>query len=725
LEHRPDIDGPGFVFASEAGIAGVDLDECRDPETGTIDDWAAQIIARFSSYTEISPTDTGVKIFVRGTLLEGERNRSGHVEIYDRGRYFTLTGNRLPGMPSTLEERQTELQELQRSLEPDARSNREALPGAGNQASLSDLDLIDKAKNARDGNKFARLWSGDISGYPSHSEADLALCDLLAFWTGPDPAHIDTLFRQSGLFRDKWERQDYRGKTIEKALAGRTEFYSPPNGQAHNSDATASNGTGHESSEDAATRPSTPSPDARSFTNYRRQIVRKDDKVETIKIGLPVTALGQALATLTRGWPKRVDFLLFVPAADHTPLWLNGADEVFAWIGQQLCSRDENVIRWAKGEDKVGRSEFVAHLRQSAEAYQAVEPFPHEPPMPRTYYMHEQPHGSNGTALRELVHRFNPLTLVDGDLIQAFFLSLFWGGPGGQRPAWLVTTDDESDPLKGRGSGKSALAKMGAHLVGGLIQASPREDMARLITRLLTPGARSRRVVLLDNIKSLKFSWAELEALITSDVISGHQMYEGEGQRPNWLTWCLTINGASLSRDMAQRTVVIKIERPEYSATWEQETRSLIDGKRWEIVGDCLAILKQPAATLRRYSRWAAWEAGVLSHVADPSECQKVIGERQEAMDDDAGEAAVVREAFVAELTSRGYVPDEATVWISAEQAAEIVNRATGEKYPTNRAGVYLRTLAIGELRKSDVNGRRGWAWRGKGTHPSDHLTPL
>lgn len=95
----------------------------------------------------------------------------------------------------------------------------------------SDEDLIEKAKNAENGDKFTRLWNGDISGYPSHSEADLALCDLLAFWTAGDRQRINSLFRNSGLFREKWERDDYRQGTIGKALENRTEFYEPqPNG---------------------------------------------------------------------------------------------------------------------------------------------------------------------------------------------------------------------------------------------------------------------------------------------------------------------------------------------------------------------------------------------------------------------------------------------------------------------------------------------------------------
>ena len=100
--------------------------------------------------------------------------------------------------------------------------------------SLDDQALIEKAKQAKDGAKFTALWEGDISGYDSHSEADLALCCLLTFWTGGDRDRIDRLFRQSGLYReDKWgEREDYKDRTINAALTNTTEFYDPNSGNA-------------------------------------------------------------------------------------------------------------------------------------------------------------------------------------------------------------------------------------------------------------------------------------------------------------------------------------------------------------------------------------------------------------------------------------------------------------------------------------------------------------
>lgn len=73
-----------------------------------------------------------------------------------------------------------------------------------------DVELIERAMHTRNGAKFSRLWQGDWSGYPSQSEADAVLCAMLAHWTGADPGRIEALFRQSGLYRENWERSDYR-----------------------------------------------------------------------------------------------------------------------------------------------------------------------------------------------------------------------------------------------------------------------------------------------------------------------------------------------------------------------------------------------------------------------------------------------------------------------------------------------------------------------------------
>lgn len=85
-------DGIGFVFSSGDPFAGVDLDKCRDPETGELEEWAEKIVAAFGGYSEASPSGTGVHIIVRGKAPNKKR---GRIEAYSSERFFTVTGEKL------------------------------------------------------------------------------------------------------------------------------------------------------------------------------------------------------------------------------------------------------------------------------------------------------------------------------------------------------------------------------------------------------------------------------------------------------------------------------------------------------------------------------------------------------------------------------------------------------------------------------------------------------
>jgi hypothetical protein len=149
--------------------------------------------------------------------------------LYSTGRYFTVTGDLLLGAPATIEMRQAQLNHFYAEMFP-ART-----PGPETESSgrlmLTDRVLLQKAQNATNGPAVARLWAGDTTGYPSHSEADLALCSHLAFYTGRDPERIDRLFRQSGLMRGKWDErrgaETYGAQTIARALESATACYDP------------------------------------------------------------------------------------------------------------------------------------------------------------------------------------------------------------------------------------------------------------------------------------------------------------------------------------------------------------------------------------------------------------------------------------------------------------------------------------------------------------------
>lgn len=82
-------DGVGFVFSSGDPYSGIDLDRCRDPKTGQLDEWATEIVQTLDSYTEVSPSGTGVHIIVRGKV---SNKRRGKIEAYSSERYFAMTG---------------------------------------------------------------------------------------------------------------------------------------------------------------------------------------------------------------------------------------------------------------------------------------------------------------------------------------------------------------------------------------------------------------------------------------------------------------------------------------------------------------------------------------------------------------------------------------------------------------------------------------------------------
>jgi len=107
-------DGLGFVFTDDVSITGVDLDKCRDPDSGDLEDWAEDIIDQLDSYTEVSPSGTGVHILVGGELTAGG-NRRGRVEMYDSDRYFTVTGAHLDGTPAEIRTCQDDLDAVHRT----------------------------------------------------------------------------------------------------------------------------------------------------------------------------------------------------------------------------------------------------------------------------------------------------------------------------------------------------------------------------------------------------------------------------------------------------------------------------------------------------------------------------------------------------------------------------------------------------------------------------------
>jgi putative DNA primase/helicase len=247
------IDGTqGIGFVVDGEFVGVDLDGCRNPETEEISEWAEQIIDTLNSYTEITPSGMGVRVWVRGWLPGNDKvfnldpacgyGSKVKIEAYTDSRYFTVTGDSFFVDPCEVEERDlTQAYKLFHDIKTkypapksvkDSAADSVAETGDGTQIELlgtfqtSKYDIftggqIESRTPFIISNRIGRLR------YESQSEADMAFCTVLAIHFDGDAKKIDTAMRESQLMRPKWERQDYREKTIAKAVASAQKLKVP------------------------------------------------------------------------------------------------------------------------------------------------------------------------------------------------------------------------------------------------------------------------------------------------------------------------------------------------------------------------------------------------------------------------------------------------------------------------------------------------------------------
>ena len=227
--------GLGFVFTQECGIIGLDIDHCLTD--GKPNETAADILSHIPpTYIEISPSGTGLHIFLKGALPPGGNRNSTHgVEIYSHARYFTMTGKKYQGAVDFIaEDNGGALEYIHQKYiaagKKTRKSNTNSMPGT-----LADDEILRLAQASKDGSNFDALWRGDWqSKYKSQSEADCALCCKLAFWSGRSEAQVDRLFRSSGLYREKWDSkhsaggQTYGETTVQRACEMTTSVYTPP-----------------------------------------------------------------------------------------------------------------------------------------------------------------------------------------------------------------------------------------------------------------------------------------------------------------------------------------------------------------------------------------------------------------------------------------------------------------------------------------------------------------
>lgn len=223
-------DGIGIGLFDD--IIAIDIDDCV--EDGELNDFATEIMEELKTYAELSISNTGVHIWARapGLVYDKERyyfnNRAYELEIYPAGvttKFIVTTGNAINDYD--INECTDALKVILEKYM--VRPTAEMLKVKALGSYLSDELVIEKMLASKNTEKTKTLWGGEIPESKSHSEADAAFCMILAFWCGGDEEQMDRIFRQSALFRDKWDElhgsDTYGNLTIRNAIARTTEFY--------------------------------------------------------------------------------------------------------------------------------------------------------------------------------------------------------------------------------------------------------------------------------------------------------------------------------------------------------------------------------------------------------------------------------------------------------------------------------------------------------------------
>jgi putative DNA primase/helicase len=230
--------GLEFMITADDPYFVIDIDHCidlTDIDNPKYSDLSRELINRFYSYTEISRGGDGIHIIGRGKKPDNAKCRKNNVpiEVYDKSRPLVMTGQFADFGGRDITDCQLELDGLLLKYGLLTESNQS--PGDSSSkpisvpTSITDQDLIERAcKSNKIGYEFTQLWQGNTSLHNNdQSAADQALCNYLAFWTAKDADRIDRIFRQSGLYREKWERSDYRNSTIKRAIRDCRDVYTP------------------------------------------------------------------------------------------------------------------------------------------------------------------------------------------------------------------------------------------------------------------------------------------------------------------------------------------------------------------------------------------------------------------------------------------------------------------------------------------------------------------
>jgi len=448
---------------------------------------------------------------------------------------------------------------------------------------------------------------------------------------------------------------------------------------------------------------------------------------------LPLAEIRSFMNGATKGWPKIAAGALCYRKKDPTtgrrkPVYIKDVADLFAWIDRFY------QVNWSGASNCSTKTEYMRHLEQNCKQYTWATDLPHSPPLPDVLYTNPPPEPENTGRIEELVAMFDLHTPMDRVLVKAFILTPFWGGPNGKRPLFVFATPDTSDdPEAGRGAGKSTVAQIVGRLSGGYFSLRKEADVDRALSDLVSPSGLSARLVLMDNLKALKFSSMFLESLITTDQVDGHRLYHGLASRPNCITYVLTANEPMLSKDFATRCIPIILNQAKKDPNWDIKVEDLLKDKTFlkELYADILWHLQLPIKNLptgknpdgktAEYDRWSLWWREVASRVcassAELATLLLTVKKRRGQIDVDLAEREEVEDILTSAMITSGITdPEGVAVFFPTRVLGRLLGKMFDRDASASAIGRRLKIMQLPRLHYTEAGPhgkQRGYWWVG------------
>jgi hypothetical protein len=614
--HSNKLQGVGRMFDRSDGMVGVDFDDCLDDHGHIIPSHvAAEWLPLLNSYSEVSPSRSGVKVWLRANLdldgKTGRRDARRSVEIYKERRYFTVTGQWLPRYSSDVEVRQSVAEGFYQAIFGTKKSAA-AIPTRRSPPTFTDGQIIRRASEASNGAKFRALWAGELNGSGSQSEADAALCSILWFWTGNREA-VRRLFSKSALGqREKWTaRFDYQESTLDLACNGlvyprhRLDRTTPARDeiQAALGDPRAKvrlPGDNRLLSETAA--------ELGLCLRDKCMFVRNSDIV-VLEAGELRPVSSAAFRTLVEKHVVCYRQRAFNNASYDVNVTMRDEEARGIMASAQFTERLRtvnrlNVCRLPVLRDD-GTLELLPYGYDSASRTLTVN---------STTYPEDMPLGIAVETINDLLGEF---CFADGVRSKAVAIAALIGlyaaqllPEGALRPCFVVTKNAE-------GAGASTLVACAVVPVVGTVPIGVKSEDDDETRKLLTTAVREAKVVIMfDNQKS-RLSSAALEAFISAPTWGDRLLGNNKtlvGQ--NIATVFVTANGCTVSPDMRRRSLIVELHLEVERAEDRQYRRPLdlptLLALRPKILAACWSVVQhwyakgQPAPS-RLHSAFPTW----------------------------------------------------------------------------------------------------------------------